>query len=312
MTMQPSDRPLCDESLTSVAEPPRLVVGIATTGRAAILADTVHDLVRQSKLPDLLVLSVAESGDLAPGCGERLPFPVRVVQGAKGLTRQRNRVLDCLRPADVLVFLDDDYLLAPDFLEACAALFADHPDIVMATGKVLADGVSGPGLSFDEGRAALAGTQTPGPRTVEPTHSGYGCNMAMRAAPILAHGLRFDENLPLYGWLEDVDFTRQLVPHGRLVKAAALRGVHLGTKSGRTPGRRLGYSQVVNPVYLARKGTISWAWARHQIGHNIAANIVYSLWPRPWTDSRGRLRGNLRAVADMVRRTDSPGRILEL
>jgi hypothetical protein len=37
-----------------------------------------------------------------------------------------------------------------------------------------------------------------------------------------------------------------------------LRGVHLGTKrSERSPGKRLGYSQIANPVYIARKETIA-------------------------------------------------------
>ena len=35
-----------------------------------------------------------------------------------------------------------------------------------------------------------------------------------------------------------------------------LAGVHMGAKGGRTSGRRLGYSQIANPVYLLRKKTI--------------------------------------------------------
>ena len=78
--------------------------------------------------------------------------------------------------------------------------------------------------------------------------------MIVRTAPVLAHGLRFDENLPLYGWLEDIDFARSIAPYGRVVKSMLLRGVHLGVKRGRTSGVKLGYSQIANPLYMLEKG----------------------------------------------------------
>ena len=50
--------------------------------------------------------------------------------------------------------------------------------------------------------------------------------MAIRMSA--AQGMRFDENLPLYGWQEDIDFTRRLGRHGRQVSTGAVTGVHLG------------------------------------------------------------------------------------
>ena len=77
-------------------------------------------------------------------------------------------------------------------------------------------------------------------------------------------GVRFDENLPLYGWAEDVDFCRQLATYGRIVENARTTGVHLGSNSGRTSGVCFGYSQIANPLYLWRKGTLPpiALWAR--------------------------------------------------
>jgi hypothetical protein len=88
------------------------------------------------------------------------------------------------------------------------------------------------------------------------TYKGYGCNMAPRLVPLHRHSLRFDEDLPLYGWLDDVDLCRRLSAYGRIVKNWNMIGVHLGTKRGRTAGIRLGYSQIANPIYLRRKGTL--------------------------------------------------------
>ena len=71
-----------------------------------------------------------------------------------------------------------------------------------------------------------------------------------------ARSVRFDENLPLYGWLEDVDFSHQLSRTGKIVDVSAVAGVHLGIKMGRTPGKKFGYSQIVNPIYLIQKGSM--------------------------------------------------------
>ncbi|WP_367715613.1 hypothetical protein AB2N04_16470 [Nitratireductor sp. GISD-1A_MAKvit] len=125
--------------------------------------------------------------------------------------------------------------------------------------------------------------------------------MAVRMSTVRGYGLRFDENLPLYGWLEDVDFSRQIARHGRIVRSPRLHGVHLGTKTGRTSGVRLGYSQIANPFYLMRKRTMSPGQAAPQIARNLAANALRALYPEPWVDRRGRLVGNIRAVGDLMR-----------
>jgi hypothetical protein len=89
-------------------------------------------------------------------------------------------------------------------------------------------------------------------------------------------------------------------------------GVHLGVKTGRTSGVRLGYSQIVNPIYLSKKGTMSWQHARKQISKNVAANLARSIYPEPWIDRHGRLKGNLLAFMDLVLGKASPARILQL
>ncbi len=84
----------------------------------------------------------------------------------------------------------------------------------------------------------------------------YGCNMIIRVAAL--PGARCDENLPLYGWLEDLDYSARFTKVGRVVETSLCVGVHLGVKSGRSSGLQLGYSQIANPLYIAGKGSISW------------------------------------------------------
>ena len=121
--------------------------------------------------------------------------------------------------------------------------------------------------------------------------------MAFRVSTIGDH--RFDERLVLYGWLEDRDFAAALARKGgKLVKIANAYGVHMGTKVGRVAGDRLGYSQVVNPIYMLRKGTMTIGQVSDHMFRNLTSNIVLSIRPEPYVDRVGRLRGNLRGLAD--------------
>lgn len=291
----------------------RIIVGIASMNRPDIVVDTVRAIAGQDVLPDMVMLSVTGPGDVDETRLKGLPFPVQVITGFKGLTFQRNRMIELLQPNDIMLFLDDDFLMSSDFLRQTLRLFAMHPDLSVLTGTVLADGIGGPGFSHEEGLHHLRTLETaPRQDTLDDIYNGYGCNFAFRARLALTHDIRFDEALPLYSWLEDVDFSRCLARYGRVVKAGALTGVHLGTKTGRSRGVPLGYSQIANPVYLMRKGTMSLAFAARIILRNIAANTVKSFKPEPWVDRRGRLKGNGMAVWDILRGRMTPGRVLDL
>jgi GT2 family glycosyltransferase len=289
----------------------KIAIGIATAGRREVLADTVRFLARQSRQAEELLICPARPEDLDPACLDGFPCPVRVLSGPVGLPAQRNALVDAT-DADVIVFFDDDFLPADDFLEEAERLFVTRPEVVVATGKVLADGILGPGFTHDEGVLFLAQAgPDSAPPSLSPTYNAYGCNMAIRLAPVRLHGIRFDERLPLYGWLEDVDFSRQLASHGNIVKATQLKGVHLGTKtSGRSRGKPLGYSQVANRIYIMRKGHMSPLQAFKGNLKNIVANLLRSLRPEPWVDRRGRLAGNMLAVWDWLRGRVDPERIL--
>jgi GT2 family glycosyltransferase len=287
----------------------RIAIGIATRGRAATLAEVLAELRRQRRRPDRTIVCHTVPEDIA-GCATE---GVEFLASPPGLPRQRNRILDAAADCDLVLFLDDDFLPAPDYLAVTEAVFRARPDAVVTTGHVLADGAKGPGISVEEGRALLARDHYEGdPLAAVPHFNGYGCNMAVRMAVVRAQGIRVDEALPLYAWYEDIDFTRRLGRHGAILRLAGARGVHLGTKSARTPGMRLGYSQVVNPVYLARKGSFPWSHALPSAARHCAVNLVRSLWPDPHVDRFGRFRGNMLGLWDLLRGRAAPGRILQL
>lgn len=288
----------------------RLAIGIATRGRPAILAETIAELAHQTRGPDELLVCHVGPEDVGELPQHRPD--IRFLRTSPGLPRQRNAIMEATE-ADILLFLDDDFFPAPAYLAVLERVFSAHPDCVVATGTVIADGAKGPGITPEEARVILAADRPPeDPLAVAPHFNGYGCNMAVRMELVRRTGIRVDERLPLYAWYEDIDFTRALGRHGTILRLAGARGVHLGVKQARTPGLRLGYSQVVNPIYLARKGTFPWSHAIPSAARHLAINAARSLFPEPHVDRFGRLRGNLLALLDLARGRVEPERALAL
>ncbi|MQB41509.1 glycosyltransferase [Rhizobium sp. ICMP 5592] len=291
------------------ASVPRTAVIIATRGRPGVVSATVrHLLATQTLKPEAVIVScidLADAGDLV-GHSE-----VTVVTGLPGLTTQRNTALLSLpEETEIVAFFDDDFIADRNWLAAAARSFRDDSQIVGFTGRVLADGVNGPGIGFEEALRLVEAAPPSDWSWIEP-YSPYGCNMAFRAQAI--GETRFDERLVLYGWLEDRDFAAALAKRGgRFVKCAEAFGVHMGVKNGRISGERFGYSQVVNPIYMLRKGTMTGAKVANHIICNMAMNFTRAAWPEPFVDRRGRARGNLIAIADLLRGRLEPERAARL
>jgi glycosyltransferase involved in cell wall biosynthesis len=275
----------------------RIHIVIATVGRGDLLRRTV-DLIAAQTRPVDGVMIVAPGTDDFGTAGES-PVKPQLVLSPKGLCRQRNRALDLLEGrTDVVLFLDDDFVMAPDYVAAIEGLFTSDLGLAGITGNLVADGVRRGGFTVEQALELIAQGAAGLDPAIGPRTALYGCNMALRMA--LAHGLRFDEALPLYGWQEDIDYTTRLARRGRLISTGRVTGVHLGVRGGRTSGRRLGYSQVANIVYLLRKGTIPFGLAQRLFWQNLAANLLRAPFPEPHIDRAGRLAGNMRALGDLV------------
>lgn len=289
----------------------RILVAIPTVGRKVQVGRLLAHLERQARLPDEVVVSAPDSTHVEPS--ETSSFPVSFVFGRQGSSAQRNTAIEHAGDRfDIITFLDDDFVPADDYLERIEAGFVDHPDYAVVMGHVIKDGAHNAGIDWPEALSAIAEAKlaaSPDPSIVD--HVGaYGCNMSIRARCIA--GLRFDERLVLYGWQEDIDFTSQLRTRGRVVGISSIIGVHLGLKAGRVSGVRFGYSQIVNPVYLIRKGTVPASFALPLMMRNLAANVVRSMRPEPYVDRRGRLRGNLLAMAHLLTGRVEPEYILKI
>ena len=282
---------------------------IATTDRAEIVGETVDWLRHQKRLPDRVIIVGAAEADLPTGLS--VPFPVVEMIAAKGLCNQRNAGLDfACEKAGAIMFFDDDFFAEETYLANMERLFKSDDDLVGVTGVLLADGAQTGAIAAPDARAALLSHQARETQDDRACTWLYGCNMGFRASACAQ--LRFDTNLPFYGWQEDVDFSAQLMAKGKLLRSASLTGIHLGTRRGRTSGLRLGYSQVANVLYLQRKGTMRLYQGWRLLLGNLAANIIRSFRPEPEIDRRGRLRGNAIAFLDLLRGRIDPRRIITM
>ncbi|MCA0994792.1 glycosyltransferase family 2 protein [Alloyangia pacifica] len=297
----------------------KLAVVICSVGRPECIAELMPALSAQTRQPDRLILSVTKPEDVGFDPATSPVAGTEVIYAEKGLPRQRNAGLDAVQnDCDIVVFFDDDFVPSRFALAGIEHAFGLWPEVNGMTGYLIADGINAPGLTDAEAQRLVAeyDAKTPAagqdrpPLVIRAGLEGlYGCNMAYRMAAI--GDARFDTELPLYGWQEDIDFAARI--SGGRVKTDAFAGVHRGAKSGReTSGRRLGYSQLANTWYLVRKGTMTPKFAARLAMRNFAANHAKILSPEPWIDRRGRAAGNWLALGDILTGRAHPGRILEL
>jgi glycosyltransferase involved in cell wall biosynthesis len=289
---------------------------ICTLNRPSVLHETVLSIVRQSVVPAQIVIA---SPDPRHVLAETLAVPgVEFVPAPVGASKQRNAALGRIAAdIDMVAFLDDDIELSRTYFAEMARLFFEFPEVIVASGRMLHDGGRGARIEREEARRICAEydqTSAVGnPVSFRTVDSGYGCNMVIRNQEAGAY--RFDEGLPLYSWLEDRDFsyrcTRGKCPPVELNNSVA---VHLGWRSGRVSGVRLGFSTVVNPVYLMRKaGTFSLAyivvhyWLRCLVG-----NVLGILTRDQDYDRWGLLKGNLLGYWHLLSGKCDPEHILQM
>ncbi len=291
-----------------------LAVIIPSANRPTVLHETLLSVLRQRRLPTQIIVCVPSAEHVSTDT--RRLAGVTIIYSDPGLTRQRNRAIAELVPSiDLVTFLDDDVELHEDYLKGVAQLFQERRDAVLAGGRVLADGRAIGGIQRALAETIVAADVPQVRATAAVTDIGpgeiYGCNMSVRREVLAT--VRFDERLPLYGLMEDRDFAHQCSRHGRLVRSESCRVVHLGVSSGRISERQYGFAQLMNPIYLWRKGSITSApFLIYRISRTLAVNALLAVVANQPNSRRSRLAGNLRAAVSALSGRVAPEDILEL
>jgi hypothetical protein len=293
-----------------------IVVVIASVHRPVELGRWVDHVSRQTVKPLEMIWVVTTDKDLPAAYHTHEPSPdLTIIRSPVGLTKQRNLGLAAIttNPA-VIAFFDDDYVPTATCLADIIGAFNAMPDVVGLTGIMLADGINTSGIPYDDAVSTVEAYERKKRALSAPVlieRDGlYGCNMAYRADAI--EGEKFDENLPFYGWQEDVDFAVRMAKGRPIGWTDAFAGVHQGVKGGRTSGKRFGYSQIVNPAYLLRQGSMKWRKMLVMASRNFIANHVRSFRPEPWVDRRGRVIGNWIGIRDLLLGRIDPNRVVDL
>ena len=294
---------------------PYTAVIIATKGRPQAVSNILDALALQTVLPDVVVISASNPSDI--NRNDCAALNLQTIFGSAGLTAQRNRALALLQgKCDIVVFFDDDFVPSRFWIERIQILLATYPDVGCVTGRVLADGVRSGGLEWSVGKSIVdksdSSTQVVAMinQIIKDGASPYGCNMAFRAKAI--EHLKFDERLVLYGWLEDRDFGFRAALETKTILTDFLWGVHLGISQGRTSGLKFGYSQIVNPWYLMKRGSLTPRDALRYIARGFAGNVGRLNSEKNAIDRWGRLKGNIIGITDILIGRGTPERITKL
>ena len=296
---------------------------IATKGRAKETYMLLDYLARQDYPLEKIIVVGSEAKDVEHLDKHALAKSNHVViqlSNKAGLTIQRNVGLNALThfttglsPQDWFVtFFDDDFRPADAWIKNAAKAFELHTHWVGLGGWVVADGINSDGISEEQAKLYLQQYTGQSYRVSnsEKKYGLYGCNMAYRGN--VASQQRFDEDLPFYGWQEDIDYGARATRLGKLYNTNQCIGVHMGVSSGRTSGVRFGYSQISNPIYLIKKGTMNRQFAFKLMARNIASNLIRTASFNQSKDYKGRLYGNWLACRDLALSRCHPLKVLEI
>lgn len=194
-----------DKGPDSAANAFSLSVCVCTMDRVDILRRCLESVAAGDALPREVIVS-DDSRDPAPTealCGA-YPF-VRYVRGPqRGLCANRNSAIRA-SSGNYLSFLDDDALLAPDFVRLAAALAVSAPPAVIFTGDLLEGETQGRLTPTNSGFWGHFGVPPQGRH--QTVH--INCNLIPRAAFDKA---AFDEHL-IYGY-DELDICAQLLAAG--------------------------------------------------------------------------------------------------
>lgn len=256
---------------------------IPTKDRPSDLQGVVRSLLSQTVLPDsLVVIDQSDStesqrlarAELAEGTVARAAPELRYVHDVniRSSARARNRAMQ-IAEGDIWLFLDDDVVLEPQFIEALVAAYHEHPDAIGVSGIITNYGR--PQLGYRLWSWAFMR----GPFRDERQPIYWGADKLRNSPPIRVHrfggGLMsfraqaigktlFDEELLGVSDGEDVDFCLRLGPKAKLLITPRARLAHYHSAAGRLQDHWL-RRMVRGNVFLYRK---NWR-------HGIANRICY-------------------------------------
>lgn len=191
-----------------------------TRDRLEVLGEAVESLRAQTQPPHEVVLVIDHAPELLEEVRERWPdLKIVANREEQGLSGARNTGV-AEATGEVIAFLDDDAIAAPDWLQRLAAAYAD-PKVLGAGGSVRPRWVEGkPGWFPPEFDWVVGCTHSGMPQEPAPVRNLVGANMSFRREPLIEVG-GFSHDLGRVGTLpvgcEETDLSIRV--HQRWPKA---------------------------------------------------------------------------------------------
>lgn len=252
----------------------RIAVVIATAGRKHEPLRLINSLSLQTYPPDQIIIvagdDVFKPEDVPPISSQVIFLQVT----PPGLPKQRNLGAS-KSTADLLLFVDDDFVLDADYLRVMEQEFANNPRMVAAGGQTL--GVGKPrllvrivqrffGLTRLANKSYLQKTGFP---ALAYSMAGKQQATVLSGSNMMVHRdawekTMFDENLTGYAWMEDDDFTYRAGKLGEMWEIPEAKGEHraVAGRRGRRDVRQEARLRARNHRYLHRKLLGNSVWLR--------------------------------------------------
>jgi GT2 family glycosyltransferase len=288
-----------------------LVVVIPTRNRPDDLEVTVKSVLSQTVLPERLIVvdqsGSSESWTRVSACirgraasGHLVPDLIYILDPAiPGLTAARNRALGQVAE-EIVLFLDDDVILEPEFVEEILAVYRGHPEACGVGGIITNYAPPSPPFRcwtrlfvlppFWDDRQPVywRARRLQGAGPVRVTRLGGGL-MSFRLAEIA--GMRFDEGLTGACDGEDVEFCARLKPGSILLISPQARLFHKQTPVARSAGHWLErHARTFSYLYRRNwsvqvRHRLAYSWLRVGYGLAAVAASARQLSLRPWRET---------------------------
>lgn len=306
---------------------------ICTRNRPGLIGDCLERVLAGQHIP-MEIWVVDSSDDEATYSILRAPrFMGRVsyVRSSPGLTHQRNVGLKHIGSSVTIVhFIDDDTLVAPNYLATVVAFLDAHPDAV-GVGAFPHEDESLPNQlpalrrAFRTLRRTLQMDGPPGGFSRAAVNSPLaslppadtevqwlsGCSMSFRAPA--AKQLGFDEALVGYGLGEDAEFCLRASTFGKLYVCPSAHVVHLWAPAERMRAQQLLSADVAHRFYFVQKHPGRFRKSAYWLSIvGLGAFGIAKVVSRGWGDGGVALRGlaqGLREREEVSRRAHKLGPI---
>jgi GT2 family glycosyltransferase len=201
--------------------------------------------------------------------------------GERSITIARNigvRTAKTRAGSDIVLFLDNDLVLYPDFIQELLKTYKGHPDAVGVTGWIVPharvknmryfsfETLRKLFLLFHDSENSLSFFEYPITLTKTIVCQRFsGANMSYRQN--LFTEFEFDENLKGYAYMEDALFSGSIYKKypGRLLMTPDAKCTHIFSQEGRTEKSKLRHLKLRNRKYVlttlfGAKGLLMFGW----------------------------------------------------